>query len=425
MKRIMNPAADAVLSDAARMVAIMLFSISWMANLFTQGTGENTPLPVQSGYLEVEGGKLFYEVAGTGDWIVLIHDGIVHREIWNAQFPELAKDHRVVRYDRRGYGKSPAASAPFSPIEDLDTLFTFLKISRATLFGMSAGGGLAIDFTLAHPDKVNGLVLTGAVVSGYGYSSHMLNRGGHLKSLADVMDTNKFIPYFCVEDPYEIFPENTKAKETFLQLLQANPQNARAAMSSPSLPPSRLAVKFLSEIKVPVLILAGEHDIPDVHAHSGVIEAGIPGAKREVILKAGHLIPLEQPEAFLAAVTKFFKSLQFYSTLNSAGAAAAVRYLTDRREKEPDAVLLDEQEINNLGYSYLISGKLKDAIELFRYNTVAWPGSANVYDSLGEAYWKDGQPELAIEYYEKSLRLNPGNRNAEQALKQLRQKKGG
>jgi pimeloyl-ACP methyl ester carboxylesterase len=46
---------------------------------------------------------------------------------------------------------------------------------------------------------------------------------------------------------------------------------------------------------------------PDVHAHSGVIEAGIPNAKREAIFKAGHLIPLEQPEVFNSSVLAFFK----------------------------------------------------------------------------------------------------------------------
>ncbi|HVP58510.1 MAG TPA: alpha/beta hydrolase, partial [bacterium] len=135
---------------------------------------------VRSGFIDVEGGKIFYEDAGEGDVIVLVHDGTLHREVWNGQFPVFARDHRVVRYDRRGYGRSPMPTAPYSNIEDLNALFTQLKIERATLMGISAGGGLCIDFTLKYPEKVTALVLVGAVVSGLGYTDHMYTRGGRL-----------------------------------------------------------------------------------------------------------------------------------------------------------------------------------------------------------------------------------------------------
>ena len=110
------------------------------------------------------------------------------------------------------------------------------------------------------------------------------------------------------EDPYQMYVKNTKAKERCYQLLKANPQNADFRKSTFVQPAERPAVKYLSEIKVPALILVGEFDIPDVHAHSGVIESGITGAKREVILNAGHLIPMEQPEAFNKVVLEFLKS---------------------------------------------------------------------------------------------------------------------
>ena len=273
--------------------------------------GVNT-MATETGYIDVAGGKIYYESAGKGKHIVLIHDGLIHHEIWDEQFPEFAKFARVVRYDRRGYGRSPDPDAPFSNIEDLNQLFLQLKIDKAVLFGMSAGGGLAIDFTLKYPEKVTGLVLVGAVVSGYGYSSHMFSRGGRVESLQDLLaDPQKIIQYFGKEDPYQMYVKNKKAKETCYQLLKANPQNADFRKSTFVQPAERPAVKYLSEIKVPALILVGEFDIPDVHAHSGVIESGIPGAKREVILDAGHLIPMEQPEAFNKVVLEFFKKQTF------------------------------------------------------------------------------------------------------------------
>src|SRR5262245_36296051 len=74
---------------------------------------------IESGYLEVEGGKIFYEVAGQGPAIVMFHDGLLHRETWDEQFASFAKNYRVIRWDRRGYGRSDIPKAPYSDIDDL------------------------------------------------------------------------------------------------------------------------------------------------------------------------------------------------------------------------------------------------------------------------------------------------------------------
>ena len=105
--------------------------------------------------------------------------------------------------------------------------------------------------------------------------------------------------------------------------------------------------------------------------------------------------------------------------MNTRGVDAAVKYYRDKRPVEPDIILFDENEINSLGYRFLQNEKIKDAIELFKLNVTAYPESWNVYDSLGEAYLKDGQKKLAFENYEKSLQLNPENKNAEEILKRL------
>ena len=81
-----------------------------------------------SGYIFIDGGKLFYETAGDGEYIVLLHDGMVSHEIWDTQFDLLAKKYRLVRYDRRAYGKSSDPQANYSHIEDLNRVFKQLKI---------------------------------------------------------------------------------------------------------------------------------------------------------------------------------------------------------------------------------------------------------------------------------------------------------
>ena len=278
--------------------------VSALTNLPAQNSEKINSASVDTGYVLVDGGKLFYELAGSGKNIVLLHDGMVNREIWDEQFPLLAKTFRVVRYDRRGYGKSSDPQVKYSHIADLNQLFTNLKIDKAIIIGMSSGGRLAIDFTLTYPEKVTGLVLVGAVVSGFGYTSHMDTRGGHFnpQKYSDPVKVNE---YFIMDDPYEIYSENRAAKEKVMKLI---PNLARQNVV-PTQPAGKVAVRSLSEIKVPALILAGEYDIPDVHAHAGVINAGIANSKREIIPRSGHLIPIEQPALFNEAVMNFLNKL--------------------------------------------------------------------------------------------------------------------
>ena len=278
--------------------------ISVFTNLLSQNSEKLNSASPDTGYVIVDGGKLFYESAGSGKNIVLLHDGMVNREIWDEQFPLLAKTFRVVRYDRRGYGKSSDPEKKYSHINDLNQLFIQLKIDKAIIFGMSSGGRLAIDFALTYPEKVEGLVLVGAVVSGFGYTSHMDTRGGHFDP-RKITDPVKVHEYFIKDDPYEIYSENTVAKEKVMKLLP----NLARQNSVPTQPAGKVAVRSLSEIKVPALILVGEFDIPDVHAHAGVINAGIGNSKREIIPRSGHLIPIEQPVLFNEAIMKFLNKL--------------------------------------------------------------------------------------------------------------------
>jgi pimeloyl-ACP methyl ester carboxylesterase len=168
-----------------------------------------------SGLVAVGPDRLFYEVAGQGPTIVLIHDGTIHREVWDGQVAFFAAGHRVVRYDRRRYGKSSAPTVSFSNLDDLAALFAHLKIDKACLMGMAAGGRLAVDFTLRHPEKVTSLVLVGAVVGGLPNTRHMYDRGGQLPKI-DNADPAKALEltrlHYVTDDPDTIYAENAAAR---------------------------------------------------------------------------------------------------------------------------------------------------------------------------------------------------------------------
>ena len=125
-----------------------LFLVSFGLILFASVAGAQTCI---SGNVDVGESKIFYESAGKGGVLIFIHDGLVHREIWDEQFSYFSQKYKVVRYDRRGYGKSSEAKGAFSNVEDLLSLFTQLEIEKACLIAMSSGGRLAIDFTLQSP----------------------------------------------------------------------------------------------------------------------------------------------------------------------------------------------------------------------------------------------------------------------------------
>ena len=100
------------------------------------------------------------------------------------------------------------------------------------------------------------------------------------------------------------------------------------------------------------------------------------------------------------------------------GAAAVARFRELVADDDPD-LFFDENEFNLLGYRLLGESRVDDAIAVFGLNVERFPGSWNVYDSLGEAYAVKGDRERAVELYRRSLELNPGNTNGVQALERL------
>ncbi|MDB5463731.1 MAG: alpha/beta hydrolase fold [Phenylobacterium sp.] len=131
--------------------------------------------------VDVDGGQLYYETCGTGaQAIVLIHDGVVNSASFDDMWPILCKDFSVVRYDRRGYGKSPPAKASYSPQADLATVMAAAKMDHARLVGFSFGGGLAVSDAIDHPEAVDRLILSGAALNGFQPTKNFSNRIMHI-----------------------------------------------------------------------------------------------------------------------------------------------------------------------------------------------------------------------------------------------------
>ena len=167
--------------------------------------------------------------------------------------------------------------------------------------GSSHGGEISINFTLDHPELVKRLILVGAVVGGLPYTEHFILRGVSNSASLRKGDVAAGLRAWA-NDRYLIAPGNDVARKKLLELLVANPQDMT---HSDQVLPIKPALPRLGEIHVPTLVLVGDADIPDVHAHAGAIEAGIPRARRVVVPGTGHIMYLEKPDQFEHIVLDF------------------------------------------------------------------------------------------------------------------------
>jgi len=107
-----------------------------------------------------------YDEAGRGPAVILLHGAFLDRGTWDPQMPELAARYRTVRYDIRPFGESMVPDQPYKTTDDLLAVMNALTIERAHLVGHSFGGGVVIDFALAHPSRVPSLAMVNSGVTG-------------------------------------------------------------------------------------------------------------------------------------------------------------------------------------------------------------------------------------------------------------------
>jgi len=277
-------------------------ALGWMLALGLAGAA-------RAEMVEVDGGQLYYETcapkAKGAQAIVLIHDGVVNSASFDDMWPILCKDFRVVRYDRRGYGKSPAAKAPYAPQEDLAAVMKAAGFDHASLAGFSFGGGLAVSYAILHPDQVDRLILSGAAINGFQPSPSF---GKHITRimLPMIVGDMDAVVANAERSGWVMAPGHAEAKAKALAILKASPQDLRHQTHDPIRPwPSDLP--RMRDLRIPTLIMTGDHDIADNQATSGAAQALIPGSRRIVIEDAGHLMQLEHPKEIAELIADFVR----------------------------------------------------------------------------------------------------------------------
>ena len=245
---------------------------------------------------------LAYEASGSGEAVVLIHAFSVDRRMWAPQIAALESRFRVIRYDLRGHGKSEGPSAPYAPYEDLRSVMDALGVNRATLIGLSAGAEVATDFSLAYPDRVARLILASPGLSGF-VPSTPLTWVQPVFQAAAAGDPERAAKLWA-DTPIMALRNDLTAAATVTDLVMSNAR----LWSYKTNPVQRLtppAIKRLSEIKCPALVIIGEQDLSHIKEIASLLVGGIADARLVTVPRAGHLVNLDAPETFSQVVESF------------------------------------------------------------------------------------------------------------------------
>jgi pimeloyl-ACP methyl ester carboxylesterase len=252
----------------------------------------------------VNGTRLYYEDAGVGKPLVLIHGNTLDTRMWDDQFASFAQHYRVVRYDMRGYGQSAMPTAdPYSPAQDLKCLLAHLGIPRAHILGLSRGGAVALDFALAYPEATDTLMLadTGLWKFDWGEFGEFAS-GVRSVALASGVETARqcWLGGAIFAAAMEQSEVAARLKEMVRDYSGWHWLNSEAlALSDTSL------MQQLKNLVAPVLVLVGERDLQDFQRIAEMLVSAVPGAHKTVLPAVGHLSNMEGPVRFNEAVLRF------------------------------------------------------------------------------------------------------------------------
>ena len=270
----------------------------------------------KSGYAEIEGVHLYYEMEGKDADLVLVHAGCTDRRMWDKQFSVFARHYRVLRYDMRGYGKSTLNTGPFSNRNDLHHLLEFLDIPKAHFVACSIGSQTTMDFALEHPEKIASLTLVSPAVSGYPYEGpppqHLLDliaarQSGNFEQAAELQ-----AQIWADGFKRNLNQVNAQVHELVRQMSLDALNNQIDAiretgflMEEPLQPP---AMDRWEQIAVPTLTIAGDLDDDTVMAIADLLATRI-GALKAIIHATAHLPNMEKPDEFNQIVLEFLRQM--------------------------------------------------------------------------------------------------------------------
>jgi 3-oxoadipate enol-lactonase len=230
---------------------------------------------------------LWFDHTGSGPPLVLLHHGVVDSRIWDPMLPLLVNRHRVVRYDQRGFGRSPLPDGPYSLAGDLVSVLDAAGIERAALVGCSRGGAIALTTAVEAPERVTSLVLVGAAVPGaplrVDWTPEQIerweaaDRDGDYAAMAE-LDLEVWAPM--------------GADDELRAMFVANAEGSNMEHDTTDEP----VAGRLEGVSAPTLVVTATRDVDGINALGERLAGEIPRARHAVIDEADHMVPWRAPD---------------------------------------------------------------------------------------------------------------------------------
>jgi 3-oxoadipate enol-lactonase len=255
---------------------------------------------------------LFYEDQGSGPPVVLLHGLALGLGLWDGQ-RGLAEEFRLIRYDARGAGRSPAppAGGPgHRPAGDLRDLLDRLSIDRAHLVAHAAGGEAALGLALAHPERVASMVFVDSVLRGFPWSDACLDTMRRSWAMARERGVAAAMEEVWLRG--EVFRwVRERRPEVFERVCQLTAGWSGwdwldvEASQRQEIPD----IERLHEVAAPVFVISGQEDAHDFVEIANMLTWWIPGARQKSLLGVGHFPMLENPYEFDLYLRGFLRSV--------------------------------------------------------------------------------------------------------------------
>jgi pimeloyl-ACP methyl ester carboxylesterase len=283
----------------------------------------------ESGFLELDGGRIYYEVEGEGHPLLLIHGGLGSLRMWDDQVSAFAERYRVIRYDTRGFGRTETDEVEFTNRGDAAAVLDHVGAASAYVVGQSRGGMIALDLALDQPERVDALVSVAGGVGGY--QEPQLPEGSKpppWEEMERLWESKEWDALAELETQVWVdgWGQPTERVDPGLRrkvrgwILTNYEAGKGEGKPQPLDPP---AVQRLGDLSVPTLVLIGQADEAGSVLAERHLAASVANARAVEFPNVAHMIQLEEPERFNQLV------LDFLAEVDREREASAVRAASD------------------------------------------------------------------------------------------------
>jgi pimeloyl-ACP methyl ester carboxylesterase len=242
---------------------------------------------------------------GSGPTVVLLHAGVADRRMWREHLRPLADSgYRAIAPDLPGFGDAPAPAAPAAPWEDVLATLDELGVERFALAGSSFGGMVAQRVAAVAPERIESLFLCSSLAESVEPSERLMAAWEAEETALEGGDLEAAVA--AVLDAWTLPDAPPELRDRLGEMQRRAFEVQAASHEVPDAPdPLEGDPAALSRVDAPAMIAVGQWDMSDFHDSAGVLAAALPRASVAVIEGAGHLAPLERPDAFRELLLEF------------------------------------------------------------------------------------------------------------------------